>query len=485
MSILQKVPTQTSTKIICTIGPASESRSMLRKLLFAGMRVARLNFSHGSYEHHQLLIDNIRQASYETGIPCALLQDLQGPKLRVGILAKPLELTKGEEVSAVFEERIEDILRERDDLAKIIPLQYDLSTCLKKRDTVLIDDGIIELKVLRVYKGSVSARVVSGGSVISNKGINIPGRDIRTEVITKKDKLDLHFGLKARVDAIALSFVSSARDITDLKHLIEGNVFSRKVQPLIIAKIERAMALQKIDEIISAADGIMIARGDLGLEIEASDVPLAQKEIISKCLERNKTVIVATQMLDSMARHPRPTRAEVSDVASAVIDHADALMLSAETAFGKYPLRAVETMSEIINKMEMSPYDDLVVPLRVGWSEEEALSHAAWTLGKEVDARAILVTTLSGYTSRVISRFRPSVPILVTCDSSQVQRQLLFSWGLIPLILPRYKTVDILITRAVSKIERAGMVKKGDTIVIVSGQPVGHPGANLLKVHRI
>ena len=481
----KKVPNQTSTKIICTIGPASESRSILRKLLFAGMRVARLNFSHGSYEHHRLLIDNIRQASDETGIPCALLQDLQGPKLRVGALAKPLELSKGEEVTAVIEGRIEELLRADDDVGKVIPLQYDLSTCLTKGDTVLIDDGIIELRVVRVGQGSIAARVVAGGPVASNKGINIPGRDIRTEVITKKDKLDLRFGLLARVDAVALSFVAGAGDIEDLKHLIVEHAPKSGVRPIVIAKIERAAAVEKIDEIIDAADGIMIARGDLGLEIEASAVPLAQKEIISKCLARNKTVIVATQMLDSMIRNPRPTRAEVSDVASAVVDHADALLLSAETAFGKYPSRAVEMMSEIINKMESSPYDDLVVPLRVGSSGEEALAHAAWSLGKEINARAILVTTLSGRTSRMLSRFRPSVPILVTCESPKIQRQLLFSWGVIPVILPKYKTVDILITKAVEKIERAEMVKKGDTIVIISGQPVGHPGANLLKVHTI
>lgn len=476
----------TNTKIVCTIGPSSESREVMRALIMAGMRIARLNFSHGSYEHHRILVENMRDVSEDLGIPCAIMQDLQGQKLRVGALAKPLELTRGEEVVMVPEEDIDKALRKYDVIGKLIPLQCDFRQSVKPGDTILIDDGLVELTVRRVNEDMIRAEVKVGGPVGSHKGINVPGRDIGGETITEKDKKDAAFGVALGVDIVALSFVSKPEDIARLKDIIKREASPHASPPFVIAKIERGIALNRIDDIIEASDGIMVARGDLGLEIEASRVPLIQKEIIGKCMAHGKPVIVATQMLDSMMRNPRPTRAEASDVAGAVVDHADALMLSGETAFGKYPVPACVTMAKIIHEVEQSRYDDM--PLSQNEKpadDEEALARAAWTLASEVSARLILVTTISGHTARSISRFRPPMPIVVTCDRAAIQRQLILSWGVIPFLLPKFRSIDSLITAAVLKAKESGLARSGDYIVLVSGQPVGHGGANLIKVHTI
>jgi len=475
-----------NTKIVCTIGPASESRGVLKDLIKSGMRVARLNFSHGSYKHHKLLIDNIRQVSRELNIPCAILQDLQGPKIRVGDLAKPVELSKEDKVMLVMQHKIEELLREQDELGKIIPLQYNLANQVGKGDTLLIDDGLVGLQVTKNDGETIWAKVKSGGPVGSHKGINVPGKEIKAKVITKKDKEDLKFGLSQGVDIIALSFVESGKNIKQLKKLINKYLpKSEKIPPLVVAKIEREIAVRNLDNILPEVDALMVARGDLGLEIPASEVPIAQKEIISKCLKNYKTVIVATQMLDSMIRNPRPTRAEATDVSTAVVDHADALMLSGESAFGKYPVLACKTMAEIIKNTEKSPYDNIEVPLKKGAGEEEALAHAAWSLSIEVGARAIVVTTISGKTARIISRFRPELPIVAVCESERVQRQMAFSWGVFPFVLREFSSVDQLIEESVKQVKRAGLAFKGDKLVLVSGQPVGKGGANLIKIHQV
>ena len=476
----------TNTKIVCTIGPSSESREVLRELIISGMRVARLNFSHGSHEHHRLLIENLRKISDELSLPLAIMQDLQGPKLRVGSLARPVELTSGEEVILVKEDGLLSALSTYEGRGKLVPLQCDLAKSVAKGDTILIDDGLVELSVHHVRANLITARVLVGGAVGSHKGINIPGKNIGGETITDKDKDDARFGVKLKVDCVALSFVCKADDITHLRRILSHEAGDRHTPPFIIAKIERALALDHIDEIIDASDGVMIARGDLGLEIDASRVPLIQKEIIGKCVERGKPVIVATQMLDSMMRNPRPTRAEASDVAGAVVDHADALMLSGETAFGKYPALAAETMVKIIHEVEESRYDDMPLPSYSEPSDkEDAIARAACALASEVSARLILVTTISGHTARSISRFRPPIPIIVTCDSAEIQRQLVLSWGVIPFLLPKFRSIDSLITAAVLKAKESGIARNGDYIVLVSGQPVGIGGANLIKVHKI
>lgn len=474
-----------NTKVICTIGPASESRGIIKELLKAGMRGARLNFSHGTYTHHQLLIENIRTSSKELGIPCAIIQDLQGPKIRVGGLTKSIEVSKGDEVLLLVEEEMESLLKEEDITAKAIPLQYNLAQEVTRGDTLLIDDGLVELKVLRVNKNRIFAKVRTAGPIGGNKGINVPGKELHAEVITEKDKEDLKFGVSLGVDAVALSFVENAENIKHL-HRILAQVVKDTIKPLVIAKIERKSAVKAIDDIIGASDAIMVARGDLGLEMASSDVPIIQKEIIAKCLASYKPVIVATQMLDSMIRNPRPTRAEASDVAGAVVEHADALMLSGETAYGKYPIEACRTMAEIIKTTEKSPYDNIdSVPLQKDAGDEEALARAACTLALEVGARMILATTISGKTARMIARFRPEVPIMVTCEQERVQRQLLLSWGVVPFILPAYPTIDALMGAAVGYVKKTEMVVRGDKIVIVSGQPVGKGGTNLVKVHTV
>lgn len=475
-----------NTKIICTIGPASESRGIIKELIKAGMRGARLNFSHGTYAHHRLLVENIRAASAELNIPCAVIQDLQGPKIRVGALSKPIEVASHDEVLLVPEGEVETLLRTEEILNKVVPLQYNLGREVKRGDTILIDDGLVELTVKRVRGNRIYAKVKTGGPIGGNKGINVPGREISEAVITAKDKEDIKFGVSLGVEAVALSFVKDAENIKQLSRLLARCLKKNQTKPLIIAKIERASAVAAIDEIIEASDCVMIARGDLGLELSSSDVPIIQKEIISKCLRAYKPVIVATQMLDSMIRNPRPTRAEASDVAAAVVDHADALMLSGETAFGKYPVQSCRTMTDIIRKTEKSPYDDLAqVPLRKGAADEEALARAAWALALEVRASMILATTITGKTARMITRFRPQVPILVTCESAEVERQLVLLWGVVPFILPAYPTIDALIEAAVRYVKKAGLVSQGEKIIVISGQPVGRGGTNLVKVHTV
>lgn len=474
------------TKIICTIGPASESRATMRELMESGMGIARLNFSHGTHKHHKLIIDNVRAVSKKINRPCAILQDLQGPRMRVGTLHKPLEVMRGEEVLLVFESRIEEMLRKKDDTGKIIPLGYDLSKSVHKGDFLLIDDGLVELTVKRVRDGAIYASVKTGGPIGAHKGINVPGREIAKEVITEKDNEDLRFGLKHGVDLVALSFVSSADDMRNLKKLIKKHTPQNTIPPLVVAKIEREIAVRNIDEIIAESDAVMVARGDLGLEIDVAEVPLVQKQIISKCLAEYTQVIVATQMLESMVRKPRPTRAEATDVAAAVVDHTDALMLSAETAFGKYPVAACKTMAKIAGRIEQSHFDDMQeVPLHENCSQEEALAHAVWSLSREVKAKVVIVTTMSGHTARMIARFRPQVPIVVTCANETIERQLLLTWGVIPFVLPQFDSIDDLIEAAVEKVKTADLAKNGDSIVLVSGQPTGKGGANLVKVHKI
>lgn len=475
------------TKIVCTIGPASESRGVIKQLIKSGMRVARLNFSHGKYSHHQLLIDNIRKSAYEFNQTVAIMQDLQGPRIRIGEMrGRPIELTPSEYVILCLEKTRDQILRQKEEIGKIIPIQYNIFDLVSKGDTILIDDGQIELKVKNTAKDFIEARVVIPGAVGSYKGINVPGIKIPAEVITEKDKQDLDFGLKAGVDFVALSFVSSQDDIITLKKLIKKGLNKKDIKPMVIAKIERAEAIDNLDGIIQEADGIMVARGDLGLELPAEKVPLVQKQIVEKCLKRAKPVIVATQMLDSMIRKPRPTRAEVSDVSSAVIEHSDALMLSGETAYGRFPVKACKMMSKIIKEIEGSPYDDLPqIELQANQDTDEALAHAAWSLSLEVKAKAIVANSISGNTARMISRFRPEVPIVVTAEDAKIERQLILSWGIVPLIIPECNTVDELINKAVKQVKQEKIVKAGNKIIIVSGQPVGRGGTNLVKVHTV
>lgn len=461
------------TKIICTIGPASESPKILGELVKNGMNVARLNFSHGSYQNHLGLMKTIRSISTKQDKPVAILQDLQGPKIRISELAKPVTIKKNQQVI----------------IGKDLDMDFDISRSVKKGERILIEDGLMELVVTKVTPsragskahGKITCKVVTGGVIKSHKGVNLPDSTISFPIITTKDIEDLKFGLKNDVDYIALSFVRDAKDIINIKKLIERYLPKGKLAPKVIAKIERKEALENFEGILREADAIMVARGDLGVEIADSLVPMIQKDIIGKCNNSAKPVIVATQMLDSMIRNPRPTRAEVSDVANAVIDHADAVMLSGETASGEYPIEAVTEMRRIIEATESSPYDD--IPARPFEKDDDIeaykaslIASAVLRLAIGVDANAIIGTTESGYTARFVSRERPAAPILILTDRPKVYRQMALFWGIRPMYvenLSAFKTVESLLHHFVAQAKKMKLINKGEKVVLVAGNPLG------------
>lgn len=461
------------TKIVCTIGPASASSEMLSAMMRAGMNVARLNFSHGTYEEHTELIRKIREAADALNQPIAILQDLQGPKIRAGVLPKEgVELKAGSRVTFTTGEAAIDGMR--------LPVTYEnLHQDVKAGERILLDDGLLSAKVIEVKGRDVVCEVIDGGVLTSHKGVNFPDSKLSISPITEKDKEDLVFGVAQGVDFVALSFVRSAREIRELRALIEAaeKASGRKEEtPIhIIAKIEKREAVECMDEIIEAVDAIMVARGDLGIEMEAERVPIVQKQLVAKCRDASRPVIVATQMLDSMIRNPRPTRAEVSDVANAVIDHADAVMLSGETAGGAHPLEAVTTMAKIVTETEGSTLDDIDVDHRRGdaRSVEEAVSEIANVLVRDVDVKAVLVASSAGDLGRVVSRFRPEMPIVVATDNPRVRRQLNLAWGVLPILQKRAKDADAFFAHAAEAIKKIGLVKTGDKVVVVGGDPIG------------
>jgi len=476
--------TMKRTKIVATIGPACDSVAILTKMIKAGLNVARFNFSHGTYQSNKRAVENLRLAAKKLNQPIAIIQDLQGPRIRVGEINKQgVELIKNEIITLV-----DDALKSKLKIkAKVLPIQFvKLAKVLKTGSKVLLLDGLVELKVAEVAKGFVKARVIKAGTIYSYKGVNIPGVDLGLPVITKKDIEDLKFGLKLGVDFVAQSFVASGADLKKLKQLIKK--FQPRSKVMVMAKVERGEAVKNIKSIVKEADAVMVARGDLGVELAPVKVPIIQKEIVKMCLTEGKPVIVATQMLDSMIKYPRPTRAEVSDVANAVIDHADAVMLSGETAFGSYPVESVEMMSQIIEETEASQYDNMPA----GYFAEKrlsvikAISESVFELVKEVKAKAIVAATDSGFTARMIARFRPETRIIVLSNQPAIWRQLALSWGIYPEMMPVCKTMDELIDKSVKLVKKHKLVKRGDQIVIVTGQPVGQSkNMNLVKVQTI
>lgn len=477
---------QKRTKIVCTIGPACEDVATLEKMVKAGMNVARLNFSHGTYENHTQLIQNIRQVAQKTGQPIAILQDLQGPKIRVGALPEDgLELKDGETV--YFDTSISVYTGDA------VPVDYErLHEFLKPGERILLSDGKQEVSIIAVEGSKIETKVVVGGMIYSHKGMNVPDTTLTIRAMTDKDKQDARFGVEHGVDMIALSFVTRPDDILDLRYAIkefENEFGIENEAPIrIVAKIERQEAVKRIKEIMDVVDGIMVARGDLGIEIPAQDVPLVQKKLIDTALDYAKPVIVATQMLDSMQENPRPTRAEVSDVANAVIDHTDAIMLSNETATGKYPVVTVETMATIALEAENSAYDNL--PLKEFSSKstpvDDIISRLSRLLAEQVHAKIILAASLSGETGRLISRYRPELPIAVATGGDRVRHQLNLSWGVVPFILPTCKSIEELVERSMVYLKKHGHVKAGDNMIVVAGEPVGQAGhVNLLEVREV
>lgn len=467
------------TKIIATIGPSSGEARILERMIRAGMTVARFNFAHGDRGDFASWAQTIRRLSKKLGVPVAILQDLQGPKLRVGKLPEAgLLLEAGERL----------ILTSRGTAKKgeikRIPIQLTtLAGDVRADDRILLDDGRLELVVIKTEGAEIEARVVCGGILKSAKGMNLPDSEVSVPALTAKDRDDLAFGAHLGVDFVGLSFVRRAADIRQLRRLLH----QAGSQAKIVAKIEKHEAIGAIDEIVGEADAIMVARGDLGLELPAEDVPLLQKKLITKALLARKPIIVATQMLESMVTNPRPTRAEVSDVANAVFDSADALMLSAETATGDYPVEAVAMMATIIGKAERSllagkrptipqAHDDVT----------EAISAAARQMADDLGARLILCATMSGFTARAVAKQRPAVPIVAVTAREVVQRQLTLSWGISPYLVAFSTDIDTLISEAIAFVRHSALVGRGDRIIITAGHPIGIPGTtNLLKVHTV
>ncbi len=452
------------TKIVCTIGPASEKLSTLKQLLRAGMNVARLNFSHGTYENHALLIANIRRASKETGIPVALLQDLQGPRIRIGTLPKEgVVIKRGEMVTLVPEGKAKGVR------GKVLPQQYRaLAHEVTKGTPILIADGAMKLVVERTHGDTIHAKVIEGGVVKSHKGINVPGVSLGANPITAKDKKDLAFGLQQGVDFVTLSFVKDAKDITALQKLMRKLAPRAKILPKTVAKVERPEAVANIERIVAVADAVMIGRGDLALEADPMKLVIMQKDIIAACITAGKPVIVATQMLESMMANPRPTRAEISDVSNAVIDHTDATMLSGETAGGQYPVAVVTTMAGIISETEASRYDDTSrvddrAPATLAINLAEHVANCVRDLG--VTMVLVLPPALPVFSA--IVRLRPEARFVPVVPDDATARPLLLSWATYPFVAShREKTPDILRRLRAKKI-----LHPKDKVLIVSALP--------------
>jgi len=471
------------TKILCTIGPASREPETLRTLVHSGMDVARLNFSHGDAETHQENVRRIRSAAEAEDRPVAIQVDLQGPKFRMNeIIEEGVMVTEGETVTLTTE-----VLQ--GNTPDALPIQNEnFPDLVKKGDRILIDDGLIELDVLSTSDREVRCRALSRGKIKSNKGINLPGVSTDLPSMTEKDHQDLDHALEWDVDWIALSFVRTADDVEKLK----SSIRDLTDRPLpVMAKIEKPEALKNIDEIIEVADAIMVARGDLGIEIPTEQVPMAQKHIITRCNEVGIPVVTATQMLDSMIRNPRPTRAEASDVANAILDGTDAVMLSGETTIGRYPVDALQTMERIICEVEEERDEIPVRPFRpleesINLSIARAIARAARDAAQNLGLAAIIAVTASGHTARIVSRYRPSAPIIAITPDERVQRQLMLHWGVRSLLAPRTDNTDEMITNALHTIRERGLVKKDDLVAITAGTAGSEPGTtNLLRIHVI
>jgi len=471
------------TKIVCTFGPASSDPEVIEGMIKAGMDVARLNFSHGSHKDHATMIKKIRKIARGLGKEIPILQDLQGPKIRVGQLrGGSLELLKGDKLILSPDPKANGV-------KKRISVSYNnLSRDLKVGGNILVDDGNIELIVTQVMEEDVETEVVVGGTLLPRKGVNLPRIKSQSSSLTDKDIEDLEFGLSQEVDLIALSFVRKAKDVKRLKKLIKK---AGKDVP-VFAKIEKPEAVEGLDAIIKVSDGIMVARGDLGIEMSLAKVPLTQKMIIRKCLQTATPVITATQMLDSMINSPRPTRAEASDVANAVLDGSDAVMLSGETAAGKYPVRTVEVMNLIIEETEnhqdewMLSYQEIPESLETEFHVTEAVGHLACDLAERVGAVAIACLTHTGTTARIIARYRPDVPIIACTNEPRVVAQLGVVWGVQALFIPFQKHTDAGVEIVHEQLKELGIAKSGDKIIFTAGMPLPQMGGtNMLHVSEL
>ena len=474
-----KLPSFRQTKVVCTLGPASQGKQVIKNLLQLGMNIARINFSHGTHEELRRIIRTVRNTARQLNKPVAIIGDLQGPKIRIGEMPpEGVNLKRNDSFVLSSKKRMGSVQ------GGFANYRY-LSQDLKKGSEILLDDGLIRMKVVDISGNEVLCNIVEGGVLRSHKGISLPGIPLRVSSFTNKDKKDIAVCAEMELDYIALSFVRSAKDIKSLKSFLQ-----RKYKPIpIIAKLEKPQAIHSLSEIMDIADGVMVARGDLGVEMPLEQVPVLQKEIINMANTKRIPVITATQMLESMTNHSRPTRAEASDVANAIFDGTDAVMLSGETAAGKYPEKAVEVMVQIINTAE-SYFPDKTEKRRrkssVQFSIPDSICHAAAMIADSGKAKVVVAFTHSGRTAQLISKYRPKIPIIAFTSHLHIQRVMNLYWGIIPKYMPVIENTDELIKQVDRILLKERVVSKGDLLVIILGAPVYVQGAtNLLKLHRV
>ena len=467
------------TKSICTIGPASESEEMLRQLIDAGMNVARFNFSHGTHEEHKEKFKRLVRLRREMGVPVATLMDTKGPEIRLrDFEGGRVMLEKGSDFTLTTEEVM--------GTAERASISYkDLPKDVSEGGMILIDDGLIELRVNSVTETEIHCTVVNGGPVSNHKGVNVPDTDLSMPFISEQDRADIEFGCKLGYEYIAASFTRTADDILQIREILKAHNSRMKI----IAKIESTQGVNNIGEILDVADGVMVARGDLGVEVPLEEVPVYQKHIIHLAEVRGKIVVTATQMLDSMMHNPRPTRAEATDVANAIYDGTTAIMLSGETASGAYPLEAVKTMSRIAEAAEhdinyRSRFKNR--PSEFGADSTTAISHSTCMVAQDINAKAIVTVTMSGFTARRISKYKPTCPIVACSVSEPVACQMNLLFGVIPMTIPQEDNEEMLFEAAVMAAKQAGIAVKGDKVVLTAGVPLGETGnTNMIRVFEV
>ncbi|WP_343338209.1 Pyruvate kinase [Terrisporobacter petrolearius] len=467
------------TKIVCTLGPASQSEETLTKLMENGLNVCRFNFSHGSHEEHKERMDAVKKVREKLNKPVAILLDTKGPEIRTGNFADPEVFL---EEGSKFTITMADVMGTKE----ICTVSYKgLADDVVKGDLILIDDGLVGLRIEEVVGEEIHCIVENSGIVKNHKGVNVPGVKINLPALTPKDISDIEFGITQGIDFIAASFVRKASDVLAIREVLENND-ATYIQ--IISKIENQEGVDNLDEILQVSDGLMVARGDLGVEIPTEEMPIVQKEMIKKCNELGKPVITATQMLDSMIRNPRPTRAEVTDVANAIYDGTDAIMLSGETAAGKYPVEAVKTMATIAKRIEETlDYDNILRNKGLNNTNvTDAISYATCTTAKSLTASGIVTSTSSGHTARMVSKFRPNTPIIAATPNERTSRQLSLSWGVYTVNCQQAGNTDDLIDNSIEASKNEGFIHDGELVVITAGVPTGVSGTtNLIKVHVV
>ncbi len=467
------------TKIICTLGPASDSPEMMEALIRNGMNVARFNFSHGSHQEHKTRLDNLKAVRQRLDIPVGALLDTKGPEIRLKTFANGKELLEAGQTFTLT-------TREVSGTKEICGISYrNLPQDVRVGTTIMLDDGLIRMTVVDLTDTDIVCRVENGGPIKDKKGVNVPGIHLSMPYMSRQDREDILFGIQEGFDFVAASFCRSAQDVLEIRRLLDENQSNMRI----IAKLENQEGVDNVDEILAVADGIMIARGDMGVEIDFTEIPVIQKDLISRALSVGKHVITATQMLDSMSSNPRPTRAEITDVANAVYDGTSAVMLSGETAAGKYPVETLQAMAAIAERTEkdinyFGRMKEMTASIRLGIGG--ATAHAACTTAVDTNASAIITVTTSGATPRLISRFRPDTPIIACVMNEDVRRQLALTWGVTPLIMGYVGSTDEMIDGSVQAAQRAGLIQDGDLVVVTAGVPAGIAGTtNMMKVHLV